>query len=1029
MSVAPLFKAWVRGRVGLVAALVAIVLSRFGVIGDEGQAALDAAVGQLTLYPGVGATLFAGEPMISNPTNIDVDELGRVWVCDVENYRSHGRRDQRPEGDQILILEDIDGDGVADGKKVFYQGRDVDAALGICVFDGHVIVTCAPNVILFRDEDGDDVPDSKTYLFSETGRPQDDHSTHSFVFGPDGRLYWNMGNGGLYVHDQEGRQVFDQFGSPVFDRRVSRSFPEYQGQDSPFLGGMVFRCALDGTDFEVLGHNFRNNYEVTVDSFGNPWQSDNDDDGNAGVRLNYIMEYGNYGYLDEMTAESWRVPRIGEHPDIRRRHWHQNDPGVVPNSVQTGAGSPTGITVYEGTLLPGAFHNKVLHCDAGPGVLWAADAVSQESGVAGTMLNLVENKTNRSFRPVDVAVAPDGSLFLSDWYDPVIGWNRQADLNHGRIFRIAPVDHPYRPRAHDFRSIDGAIEALKNPSYSVRARAWRVLHARGAEAIAALETMAESANPVHRARAYWLLAAWQPRGPEFVRRAIQDSNPEIRLVGLRAAARFGYPLTPLLIDLTGDPSPVVRRECAVTLRRLPNGRVGSLWARLAGGFDGRDRWYLEALGIGAEGRWDECLGALPPITRKAYRQPALRKLLWRSRATVTPFHLAEILRTTSLPEEEIAALLRAFDFQPDTELRTQQLESLLRGQALAGRATFRDRIRYEALLRIARSSHLHKMDIQAEAISLIREISDRTLKIELIRRFERREQREFLTDVMGSEAEDTLRRQALQALCDLGESEFLAAALRAPGPAADRMMEIISGARRPELVPALKRVIVNQGHSFRSRSTALRELIEGGHGTGEVLALAREGGFPEDLEEVAGHSFSKTLHVVNRNAAAAFFPVPAMKGNEVLPGMTELLVFAGDKTRGREIFVEASCAQCHRVGSLGMAYGPDLSRIGSKLSKRGLYESILDPDASISPSYQGIEVILTSGDTLTGLLVSDSDSELVLNQPGSGLRVLAKGKISEVRYSQISAMPSGLHQLMTVNELVDLVEFLANLTD
>ena len=94
------------------------------------------------------------------------------------------------------------------------------------------------------------------------------------------------------------------------------------------------------------------------------WQSDNDDDGNKGVRINFVMEGGNYGYRDEMTGAGWRARRTNMENDIPLRHWHLNDPGVVPNLVQTYAGSPTGILVYEGKLLPAEYQNQVIHADA-----------------------------------------------------------------------------------------------------------------------------------------------------------------------------------------------------------------------------------------------------------------------------------------------------------------------------------------------------------------------------------------------------------------------------------------------------------------------------------------------------------------------------------------------------------------------------------------------------------------------------------------------------------------------------------------
>ncbi|MEZ6114337.1 MAG: NPCBM/NEW2 domain-containing protein, partial [Pirellulaceae bacterium] len=289
--------------------------------GGASHEAEDAVAG-LDVADDLEATLVASEPELLSLTNLDIDHRGRIWVCEVVNYRKHNGK--REEGDRILILEDTDGDGVADKTKVFYQGRDIDSAMGICVLGNKVIVSASPNVWVFTDENGDDQPDKKELLFTKTGQPQHDHSAHSFLFGPDGKLYWNFGNTGKSVHDKDGQPVVDLAGNTVVDN------------GKPYFGGMPFRCNLDGTEFEVLGHNFRNNYEVSVDSFGTLWQSDNDDDGNRGVRINYVMEYGNYGYRDEMTGAGWQAERTNWESEIPLRHWHLNDPGVVPNLLQTG---------------------------------------------------------------------------------------------------------------------------------------------------------------------------------------------------------------------------------------------------------------------------------------------------------------------------------------------------------------------------------------------------------------------------------------------------------------------------------------------------------------------------------------------------------------------------------------------------------------------------------------------------------------------------------------------------------------------
>ena len=156
------------------------------------------AIDGITIAEGLEATLSASEPVLRSLTNLDIDSRGRVWVCDVMNYRRNVG--SRPEGDKILILEDTDGDGVMDDVQTFYQGRDIDSAMGICVLENatgvDVIVTASPNVWRFTDADGDGVPEKKTAMFTGVGNPQHDHSGHSFLFGPDGKLYWNFGNTG-----------------------------------------------------------------------------------------------------------------------------------------------------------------------------------------------------------------------------------------------------------------------------------------------------------------------------------------------------------------------------------------------------------------------------------------------------------------------------------------------------------------------------------------------------------------------------------------------------------------------------------------------------------------------------------------------------------------------------------------------------------------------------------------------------------------------------------------------------------------
>src|SRR6266545_1951190 len=152
---------------------------------------------KFTVASGVEATLFACEPMVVNPADMDVDERGRVWITEGANYRLAMHKDWgliRPGGDRIVILEDSNRDGKADKQTVFYQDMTVNTALGLCVLGHKAIVSASPYVFVLTDTDGDSKADKRELLFQDSVKNDHDHSTHAFVFGPDGKLYFNFGN-------------------------------------------------------------------------------------------------------------------------------------------------------------------------------------------------------------------------------------------------------------------------------------------------------------------------------------------------------------------------------------------------------------------------------------------------------------------------------------------------------------------------------------------------------------------------------------------------------------------------------------------------------------------------------------------------------------------------------------------------------------------------------------------------------------------------------------------------------------------
>ena len=1025
--------------------------------GAEVSRDADKALAYLEVYPGLEARLFASEPMIASPTNIDVDERGRVWVCDVMNYREHAQKGAREGGDRILILEDSDGDGKADKSTVFYQGRDVDAALGICVLAneyGHreVIVSAAPNIWRFVDVDGDDIPDEKTAILTKTGRAQSDHSTHSVVFGPDGRYYWNFGNSGYAVHRGDGRLVYDRRGLPVIDKLVQRQGGPWEHLESPYAGGMAFRCDRHGRNFDVLGHNFRNNYELAVDSFGNVWQTDNDDDGSDGCRINYVMQGGNFGYRDEITGQSWRIERPGQHAEIPWRHWHQNDPGVVPNFIQTGAGSPTGITVYEGRLLPEVFWDQVIACDAGPGVVWAAHATKDGAGFRGQLIPILKTRNDRWFRPVDVSVAPDGSLFVSDWYDPYVGWNRQGDRARGRIYRIAPRGHRYGAAdSGELAGSENAAAHLRSPNAALRSRGW---HHAGDDDLAGM--FKSEANPRLRARALWRMIAKAETNPnlrdrlkELVGQALADPDEDIRIVGLRAAQLCRFGLLEAAEKLIRDPSAQVRRECALLLRDQPSPRAARLWAELALRHDGKDRWYLEALGIGAEGNWDACFEAwLEKIDAKEEKfTKAERDIIWRSRARKTSGYLQAILGDPLSYEEGFARYIRALDFLPDTVEKRAVLHGLAFGSPTSS-AAGRNEIRLEALLRFSKLEPENDDWLATLRVAegkdpkktlnwLISNPGDtpreRQAFVRLVDRFELRQAFATLLELALDNIGENYAGQAVRVLLEDAQSRRdlarqLMDSARTDPDLALSLIKLFHDAQDSRATPILLPLVGAGSEPDQSvKEAAVRALASTHPGIEAMVNLARKGEFPTALKETAGAAISHTMNVNLRAEAAQWFPMPPLKGTGELAQLTELLVFHGDSERGKKVFETATCATCHVVDGKGIEYGPDLSKIGSKLGKKALYEAILDPSSGISPSYQVHELTLADGEKVVGLWEGDSDGGVTVRQPGGLTRMVKRSNIARRQALPASAMPANLQLLMSQEELIDLVEYLTRL--
>lgn len=999
----------------------------------------EAATEQLDVHEALQVQLFASEPMVLSPSSMDVDYRGRVWVCEVVNYRKHSG--ERADGDRILILEDTDGDAKADKSTVFYQGKDVDSAHGICVLGNRALISCGDDVFWLIDENGDDKADRKELMFTKIGGAQHDHGIHAFHYGPDGRLYFNFGNAGKQLCDKDGKLITDIHGVKCTNQN-----------NRPYQEGMVFRCDLDGGNVELLAWNFRNNWEVAVDSFGTLWQSDNDDDGNQGVRINYVMEFGNYGYRDEMTGAGWQSPRLGWESEVPRRHWHLNDPGVVPNLLQTGAGSPTGMQVYEGSLLPEIFRGQPIHCDAGPNVVRAYVTHPDGAGYTAEAVNILQGARNRWFRPSDVGVAPDGSLIVADWYDPGVGGHGMGDVTRGRLFRVtvASASAYKNEGARALDNPDAAMEWLRSANEDRRYLALeslRKFRKLGIDVDQNLKRLFadKQAKPLFRARALWALADLSKVEPvlpadakfdiemsSLVNTALADADESLRVTGVRVARQLWQKDQPeklreLVAQAVKNPSPAVRREAALALRFDTSGAGDELWADLAVQTPDKDRWMIEALGIGADLRWPLRIQAMMTREPQAWKTTGTAtELHLDSRSPLSPGYLAGLLvhgktSGTPLASSQSLRILRALQLQASDPLLQSEVAVAARKifhgaddeSALAAATLLsRDVINKEPANKKRLDTLLKPVIGKPEFITLVEKLNLSGFEKELLDYIIAHPEAPESVNAARLLAANAGNTLAVLKSVDAKSAKSLIAAL---GRVSDRAsVAVMSQHFWPEKREDVRRAIV----------AALALSGEGGR---LILRWQGEGKFPEAFKEQAALALSRSTDAGVRNQAATELPLPAALGLADFPKLPELLKLKGDAAKGQAMFMQGGCVACHRVKGQYVDFGPDLSTIGGKLSAEGLFTAILYPSAAVEHSFVGQEVTMKTGQTLLGYTISETDAELTLRIAGGAAQPVPKSSITKRQEMTQSLMPPGLAATLGAQGLADLVAWLQTL--
>jgi putative membrane-bound dehydrogenase-like protein len=915
------------------------------------------------------ATLWAQSPLFYNPTNMDVDTKGRIWITEAVNYRNYNNDSTKflhhNKGDRVMILEDTDQDGIADTSKVFVEDKDLVSPLGIAVLGNKIFVSCSPNLIVYTDDDGDDVPDKKEIFLTGFGGKDHDHSLHAVVGGPDGNLYFNTGNAGPHVvKDKSGwtlRSGSIYTGGSPYNRKNHGSRMSDDGK--VWVGGLALRINGDGTALKVMGHNFRNSYEVMTDSYGNLWQNDNDDQVVA-CRTTWLMEGGNAGYFSSDGTRYWQADQR-PWQDVYTAHWHQDDPGIMPAGDKTGAGAPTGVAVNEGDALGEKYRGLLLSADAGRNIIFGYHPTIEKSGYdLGHRSNFIasledDNKAyvwndslqnadkSKWFRPSDVTIGTEGAIYVADWYDPVVGGHQMLDSSgYGRIYRITPKNKNLRAPVLDLKTVDGMIEALKNPAVNVRYQAFTKLKKRGAEVFGPVMGLFTSPNPYHQARAIWLLSQLGEKGRIEVEKLLENKNELIRATAFRALRLVEVDIRPWAERLSGDASPFVRREVAIALRDIPLDKTKSILLKLITTYDGEDKWYLEGVGSALSGHEE---GIVPEIKKmfSGDRVPAdqwdqrLASLVWRLHPPSLTNDLKIRASSSSLNEQQRSEALTALSF----------------------------------------------VNTKAAALSMI-ELTKSPLK-----------------DVAEKATYWVSFRQSNDwfSLLDWSQTGI------------DTKHE-----RQVASMKVKKNKILEELLPFDEKKWSVQEMAKDPVGGQMLIAMLAENSLAKTFYPFVEELIFKNPDLSVRIQASAYFKVPGSSKSFSIGAISKL---KGNAISGKAIFKQ-SCATCHQVNKEGRGIGPDLTMIHKKFDRQGLLDAIVNPSAAIVFGYEPWLIVTGDGESVFGFLVADGERTVVIKDISGKNHTLETAKIKSRKKQENSLMPMPASLGLSEQNLADVAEYL-----
>ena len=934
------------------------------------------AVEAMTIKAGFKVNVWASEPMMTQPMAFCWDDRGRLWIAENKDYESRGYGFSSSGDSRILILEDTDGDGVADSKKVFMEGLAFPAAIAVG-FDG-VYVGAPPNLLFIPDKNGDDEADVDKIEILLTGWGiRDRHETlNSLHWGPDGWLYGLQG-----------------FATPSKIRKPDGDAKLYYHND-PFPEDLLEKEGVDINGGVWRYHPVKDRFEVVAHGFSNPWGIDYDAKGQLLMTACVIPHL-------------WHVIPGGIYHRQGGQHFnpyvYEDIKTIADHSHRSAHG---GARVYQSDAFPKEEQGRIFMANIHEHAVLSDILIPKGSGYQGKHGDEFMIANNAQWVGFSMEIGPDGALYALDWHDADICGKEVLNEETGRVFRIAPeksLAKDFEGRYSDLNKMTDKqlVNLQTNPSDWHARRARGILHKRKVNnklqpaTNAALKAIYEKdKNPDWRLRAMWTLHLTGGFTEKDLILALSDKDPHVRAWAIQLLCEDLNPsqeaVTKFAKMAKEDASPVVRLYLASAIQRMKTA----------------DKW--------------EIANNLVQHDEDA-NDHNLPKLIWYSIEPLMAenpdkFLALSIISKIPLVTQYIAR--RAVDGDQLEKLVAligkggKNTDELLTGMmaGMEGRTDLKIPQNWNAVSDKLQKSNPKTKSLTQEISSLFGDteatqraftlLKDKTAPIDqrkkALQTLTAQQRKELQTELPKLLQEPAIRQEAIKSVAAF-DNEALGKFL------IDNYSKF-----SPE-----EKLIAMQTLSSRSRYGGMltKEIKEKRIAKSEVPA-----GVARQLLRVVGSGFIEVWGPIEQvaNDEAAYKKYRAM--------LTTNAMSSANVIAGKKIF-QNTCGSCHKMFGEGSVIGPDLTG-SNRADTEYILLNVLEPSAEIQDDYKMVVINTRDGRTYSGNVINENQRQLTLRVVGQEPVIINKSTIQSKEVTPVSLMPPGLFSNLTEKEIVDLMAYL-----